>query len=231
MRPQLLVRKIHKWVGLILGIQILLWFVSGFLMSFMPIEEVRGDHLLKPQAPEHIQLNNIDLSKLAQQVKSPIEAIEVKPWLGKTVIAVTTATGSRLFETPEINPIKLNETQIKDILDTQLKESYEVVSIDRLTEVPDEARGRTGPLWQVKLADGENTRIYISENNGEIVAKRTSRWRLFDFLWMLHIMDYDERSDFNHPLLYLTALCALLFTLSGFVLLYFSLRKKHKILK
>lgn len=27
------------------------------------------------------------------------------------------------------------------------------------------------------------------------------RWRVFDFLWMLHIIDFDSRDDFNHPLL------------------------------
>ncbi len=83
-------------------------------------------------------------------------------------------------------------------------------------------------MWQVQLNGSEQARIYISEQNGDIVAKRTDRWRLFDFMWMLHIMDYDERSDFNHPLLYLTALAALLFTLTGFVLLFYGLKPRKK---
>jgi len=36
---------------------------------------------------------------------------------------------------------------------------------------------------------------------------------------MLHIMDYDTRDDFNHPLLVIAAASALLFALSGAVLL------------
>ncbi len=226
MRPQFLVRKTHKWLGLILGIQILLWFISGFLMSYMPINEVRGAHLLKTTEPKPLRLNNIDLSQIIDQVNSPIKSLVVKPWLGQTVVLVTTAERSWLFETPSMKPIQsLTESHIKRILNTQLKTGFQIQSIKRLTETPNEARGRQAPLWQVQLADEENTRIYISEHDGEIVATRTNQWRLFDFLWMLHIMDYDERTDFNHPLLYLTALFAALFTLSGFVLLYFRFRK------
>jgi len=228
MRPRLLFRKIHKWLGLILGIQILLWFASGFLMSFMPIDEIRGDHLLKTIEPTFVNLNNIDLSQINEQVNSPIESIEVKPWLGKTVVMANTTERSWLFETPGMKPItRITESHIKHILNSQLKGEHKITSLKRLTEVPNEARGRNAPLWQAQLADEENTRIYISEQSGEIVAKRTDRWRLFDFLWMLHIMDYDERDDFNHPLLYLTALSALLFTLTGFGLLFFSFGKKR----
>lgn len=230
MRPQLLFRKIHKWLGLILGIQIVLWFASGFLMSFMPIEEIHGDHLLKPQQPTTINLSEVDLSVLAEQVKGPIDSIEVKTWLGQTVVAVKSQQLTRLFSTPDMKSITpFKKPQVERIVRAQLHDTLEVLSIDRLTEVPSEARGRQAPLWLVQLAGSENARIYISEQSGEIVAKRTDRWRLFDFLWMLHIMDYDEREDFNHPLLYLTALSALLFTLTGFVLLYFSLRRKRKI--
>ena len=31
--------KIHKWLALIIGIQVLLWVVSGSVMSILPIED------------------------------------------------------------------------------------------------------------------------------------------------------------------------------------------------
>ena len=55
------------------------------------------------------------------------------------------------------------------------------------------------------------------------MARRNDWWRLFDVVWMLHIMDYDTRDDFNHPLLIVSAATALLFALSGVVLLTLSL--------
>ncbi len=226
MRPQLMFRKIHKWVGLILGIQILFWFLSGFLMSWMPIEEIHGDHLLQPVVIQPIDLQPVDFSLLQKQINAPVLAVSIKSWLGQNIAEVETPQGTKRFRVPEMTPLApLDEAQVRRILSTNLVPGLTIEAIKRLTEVPAEARGRKAPLWQVQLLD-ENARIYLSEQTGQIVAKRTDRWRLFDFMWMLHIMDYDERDDFNHPLLYLTALSALLFTLTGFVLLYFQLRRR-----
>jgi len=59
-----------------------------------------------------------------------------------------------------------------------------------------------------------------------LVARRHQLWRWFDFLWMLHIMDYDQRIDANNLLLRISASLALLFSLSGAGLLVYSLRGK-----
>ena len=227
MRPQLLIRKIHRWAGLILGIQIMLWFFSGFMMSLMPIDEVRGDHLLKASTTSSIDLNHLNLSALAQRIKQPVTAIKIKPWLGRTVAEVHSAEQIHMYALPELNALTpIKQSQLERLLTAQLKPEYRIESVRLLNHVPNEARGRQAPLFQVQISGDESPVIYVSQQSGEIVAKRTDRWRLFDFLWMLHIMDYDEREDFNHPLLYLTALAALLFCLSGFVLIFYTLRRR-----
>lgn len=47
-------------VALIIGAQPLLWFTSGALMSFLPIDRVHGDHLVERNAttalPSHLAL-------------------------------------------------------------------------------------------------------------------------------------------------------------------------------
>ena len=228
MRPQLIFRKIHKWVGLIIGIQILFWFMSGFMMSFMPIDEIHGDHLLQPKDATNVSLSQLDLSQLTSKLNEPVQSILIKPWLGSTVVEVKTSTKTQLFDAVNLSLITpISETQVRQVLNANLVAELQTASINKLYEVPNEARGRSAPLWQVQLQGAENARIYISEQNGEIVAVRTDRWRLFDFMWMLHIMNYDDRVDFNHPLLYITAFTAVLFTLSGFVLLYYRFRKRR----
>ena len=198
-------------------------------MSFMPIEEIHGDHLFKPKTTTAVSLDQLDLSQLANQLNEPILGIVIKPWLGQTVVEVKTPSQVLLFDSPKLNPITpVSEAMVRKVLAANLAPALQVQSIIRLNEVPDEARGKAAPLWQVQLKGDENAHIYISEQNGEIVATRTDRWRLFDFMWMLHIMDYDERSDFNHPLLYLAALTAFLFTLSGFVLLFLGFKPIKK---
>ena len=35
-------RRIHRWVGLIIGVQFLLWAISGTAMALLNMEEVAG---------------------------------------------------------------------------------------------------------------------------------------------------------------------------------------------
>jgi hypothetical protein len=94
-----------------------------------------------------------------------------------------------------------------------------------LQHIPPEARGLTAPVWQLRFQDQENTVFYLHASTGQLLKVRTDRWRLFDFVWMLHIMDYQEREDFNHGLLIASSALALLFSISGVVLLCFSRKR------
>ena len=39
---------VHKWIGIIIGIQIVLWVAGGLVMSAFPIELVRGESASAP---------------------------------------------------------------------------------------------------------------------------------------------------------------------------------------
>ena len=41
----------HIWLGWIVGFPMLFWTLSGVIMVWKPIEEVRGEHLLAEPAP------------------------------------------------------------------------------------------------------------------------------------------------------------------------------------
>lgn len=41
----------HKWLGLIIGVQVVLWLASGLFMTAVPIETVRGEHNIRKAAP------------------------------------------------------------------------------------------------------------------------------------------------------------------------------------
>ena len=56
----------------------------------------------------------------------------------------------------------------------------------------------------------------------------TSCGGVFDFFWMLHIMDYDERENVNNLLLRGMTLLALVTALSGAWLLFFAFPRKRR---
>lgn len=59
-------------------------------------------------------------------------------------------------------------------------------------------------------------------------AIRHRDWRTFDFLWMLHTMDYAGRDDFNNLLLRVFSVLGLATVLSGFVLFGFTSRRVRR---
>ncbi len=40
--------RIHKWVALVVGLQVLAWVGGGLGMTLMPIEQVRSEHTIAP---------------------------------------------------------------------------------------------------------------------------------------------------------------------------------------
>ena len=60
---------------------------------------------------------------------------------------------------------------------------------------------------------------------GALVRIRNARWRVFDFLWMLHTMDYRGRDDINNLVLRAFSVLGLVTIASGFVLFWLTSRR------
>ena len=41
----------HKWITLIIGIQVVLWIAGGVVMSWFDIDKVRGAHNVREREP------------------------------------------------------------------------------------------------------------------------------------------------------------------------------------
>jgi hypothetical protein len=70
----------------------------------------------------------------------------------------------------------------------------------------------------VQFDHSSGTRVYVSQRGGTVTRHRNQTWRVFDFFWMLHTMDYAGRDDFNHPLIKVISIAAITLTLSGYLL-------------
>lgn len=214
----------HKWVGLILGLQLLAWTIGGLVMTWLPIEEVRGQHKVAEQTPTILDAagDYMGVSDLIELSDGEITEISHSHILGKPVVKIRKLEGApelRNARTGELlSPISSELAQA--IAEADFSLEAPVSSVAELNEHNIDYRGPL-PVWQVKFADEEETALYVSPTQGRIVARRSEMWRFFDFFWMLHIMDYDERDDINNPLVVTTSLFAALFAISGLVLLFF----------
>ena len=55
---------------------------------------------------------------------------------------------------------------------------------------------------------------------GDIAAIRSDSWRVWDLLWALHIMDYQDRDNINNFLLKIFSVLALVSSITGIVLFF-----------
>lgn len=85
---------------------------------------------------------------------------------------------------------------------------------------PFELSPRHLPSWQINFEHWSEPAIYVHQLTGEVVTKRHNFWRFFDWMWRLHIMDYDDGENINNPLLTSFALFTLIATLLGSILSY-----------
>lgn len=216
-------RRVHIWLGWIVGVPFLMWTLSGLLMVLRPIEEVRGTDLLAP--PGAVRLNapavlpsavaGLPLARvsLEQRAAGPRWVIEVKD--GPTRLA-DPATG-RLLPPPGASDAAA-EVRAR----YRGRASIRAVARTRADDPPLELR-RPVESWQVRLSDGTN--IYVDAETGGIIAARTRWWRIYDGMWGLHIMDLKGRENAHHPLLIVFAALSLLTVLLALVLLPLVIRR------
>lgn len=222
--------RIHKWLALFVGIQIVLWVAGGAVMSLLDIDNVHGDQNVAPVAIVDLDLANlIAPSAAAEAAALPgvVKTVELMPWLGQAVYLVEDYfgtiqlidghTGERLTPISEATAIALAEQFHRGDLSAHSTEYLEAFTT--------EYRDAVLPAWRVNFEDGDGTSLYYAADTGMLTARRNDEWRLFDFFWMLHIMGYDDRDDFNTFWLQGFALFSLVTVLAGLLLLFVKMQR------
>ena len=204
MKTNKFIRSLHRYLSIFIAIQLLLWTVSGIYFAFNKIELIRGEQY---RLPTNVEYRIFDR-------------------LGQQVIA-SNKDGNIVYRTyPEGNLLeKLSVEEAKLI--ASIKTSLEPVSAILLTESSpgSEYRGRSLPIYQITTSSKDDTNIYLDPLSGDVLAIRSDSWRMWDFLWSLHIMDYDQRDNINNFLLRIFSILALVSSISGILLFFFSKKK------
>lgn len=228
MRLHIAARKTHKWLGLFIGLQVVVWSISGLYMTVVHIDTIHGDHLVKG-APKRIVDARIlaDPTAIAARHQSHFARLA---WLRDRPMYVLKGSAGELAVDAQTGAPVLppTEAEIRSIASAIYTGNDPIASVTLISDIPMEIRGRKPPLWRVEFANWNKPTFYLSPVTGEPVSRRHELWRIFDFVWMLHIMDFDERENVNNPLLRTFTWGALLMALSGAWMLIYAFPKKKK---
>lgn len=213
--------RIHKWAGLVLSLQILFWFGSGFFMTLFPIDQVRGRHLVEPQVFSLLDSGIVPIEIAMTAYDGMLTGARLVNIAGRPAHILLGDKGPQMLDARSGAPWDgLASTDVKNVALSAYQGEGKLASMMKLDVAPNDYAGAL-PIWQVKFDDKAKTRLYIDPDTAEIRSVRTRLWRVFDLAWKFHIMDVTGEDNFNSWWLRLASGAALLFALSGVGLLWF----------
>lgn len=215
-------RILHKWLGLIVGLQLLLWTLSGLVFALLDHHEVAAERSVRAQ-PVSLLTQGGSLVEpdtwLEHYAGLELVDVSLMPLLDSWVYRIRLKNRVELRRADDGSRFALGEAMIRRLAAARYAGSGALRRIAFHATPTNEAR-QAGPVWQAIFDDAERTSLYFSAEDGRLVAARNDAWRLFDFFWMLHTMDYRGRDNFNNPLVILFSTGALWLGISGGLLLF-----------
>lgn len=234
------IRKTHRYLGITIGIQFLLWTIGGLYFSWNNIDDVHGDHLRKSTPFLQTDVNVVSPTLAVQSLRSEkeidsIHSIHLIRVLDKPVYQIEyfkghSGEGSHHHtyialadaSTGALRPPVGKEEAIA-IAQEHIINNAKIEQVEYLEQVGkhSEYRERPLPAYAITFAD-PNCTIYVSAETGTFQTIRHNQWRAFDFLWMLHTMDYEGRDNFGNIALRAFSIFGLITVCSGFLLFFVS---------
>lgn len=215
---------LHRWLALLIGAQAIVWFTSGLVMSLLPIEVVHGDHRVERNAEPALPagIRYAPVPALLASAGGPVRQLQYRMLLGRPIAEAQLAGGGvRLLDARTAAPLPPVDARTAAAIAAAAHRGGPTPArrVERVTQATTEYRGAL-PAWRASFADDDATRIYVAADTGRVTAVRTGTWRLYDFFWGLHIMDWTEHERFNTPWLNAFAAGGLVFGVAGAILLY-----------
>lgn len=170
----------HRYVGVVLGLLMLLWFASGIVMLFVRWPEVtlaeRAAHL----AP--LDWSRCCRVETALGAGAAVDSARVEMMAGGPVLRLVSDGDRRIVDlTTGVEIARISEPQARAVAAT-----YVGAAPSRLAPVIRDQWTVTGyfdkarPFWRAEFADGRQ--VYVSQQTGEVVQDTTRTGRVLAWL-------------------------------------------------
>lgn len=218
------VRKLHKWLTLVIGAQLIIWLVTGTIISLLNQEDVGGATTRQSATGESLLISSDELfpSNQLPISEESFSSITLLRLLHRHVYRVEQGGRVTLFDATSGTQVDVDKRLAEEIASSSYIGDGEIIDSELSASGSNEVRNFSGPIWRINIDDDLATRVYVSPEDGQVLAHRNSRWKLVDFLLMLHFMDYVRADSFNNPQIIIVGFGTLWIAVSGLLLIFFS---------
>lgn len=178
----------HRWLGLALAPLVILWFVSGLIMLFVPYPSLTDDEQLDHlQALDRAEVNYSPIS--AWRASEAHEAlvpsrVRLTKLIGRPVYVFTSESGLRAIWADSARPVTVNQDlAVHNALTFKPAPGVQRVSLIKLDQWSFSGKlNPHRPLYKITLRDPAQTEVYVSSRTGEVVLESTQRERFWNWL-------------------------------------------------
>jgi len=235
----------HRYLGIFIGIQFVLWTLGGLYISWTNLDEIHGDHLHHGMAqvdpamavisPSEAIKGNVPDGHIVDMAKLKVVAVFGEPYYSmmyrdgeaKEQFLLVHAGNGKARQ-------PITEAEARIIAAGSMHTTSGITSVDLISREMmgshHEYREKPLPAWAVTFDHPESVTAYVGANDGQIHAVRTNGWRAFDFLWMLHTMDFAGRDNINNYVLRGFSILGIVTVMSGFLLFFISSKNVRRVL-
>jgi hypothetical protein len=225
------IKSLHKWLSLLVFIQLFIWLGSGLFFNLMDHTKARGNEYRQSVAPAVINAQRLlDSSELLFQSKSPVKDVSLVQRLGHPYYLIAHEKGLYKHFESHFSLVDAYSGVVK-VIDSEMALALALATYNGQGKVSEVIKIKPpiadflkeqNTLWQINFDDALYTSVYINASSGRLVGHSNDDKRFADFFFMLHFMDYDflgGNSDggFNNWQIIFFALLTLVFCLTGLI--------------
>ena len=187
-------RKLHRWVALVVGAQVLVWTASGLAFAWLDHHGITGEALAAAPLPRSLPLDAVvlDPARLPIATQTPIvDALELRELDGTWVYRLQAADGTvSLLRASDGAPFAIDAATTRRLAASHYRGSGRLQQVRAQPAETLETRG-FGATWQATYDDDAGTRLYFSAADGPLVAVRSAiYWRApTGGLWSRRVAD------------------------------------------
>ncbi|AQS36031.1 Na+-transporting NADH:ubiquinone oxidoreductase, subunit NqrF [Shewanella psychrophila] len=221
----LLIKKIHKWLSLLVGLQLLIWLGTGLYFNAMdPLAASGNQYRVSVTEPKAELSKLIEPKQVLQDFKGAVSLTQISllakpyylltqkkalyPYFDNDYTLVDAVTGKQTV---------VDETMAKSLASASYKGPGEIVSAVKQGPPFDDRLKEKNILWRIDFDDEINTRVYLDAGSGRLAAHTNDDRRIVDIAFMLHFMDYAEERSFNNVQIIVFAVFTLFFAFTGLI--------------
>ncbi|PKH86345.1 PepSY domain-containing protein [Colwellia sp. Bg11-28] len=233
------IKKLHKWLSLLVFIQLFIWLSTGLFFNLMDHDKARGNQnkrTIALQKIEHKRLVNLDL--IMNKNSKAVTEVALIQRLGKPYYLLTHEEGLynhfksdySLVDAYVGDELIIDDDVAGKLAQASYKGKGDINSVVKLEPPITDMLKEQNSVWQVNFSDDLETSVYLDASSGRLVGHSNEDKRFVDFFFMLHFMDYPFLGEgsvggFNNGQITFFALLTLVFCLTGFIWVIELLRK------